>query len=237
MSGEDWQAPGEVILSAAHQEFSEGSLPLSSADDTPPDWGALLGIAATAGLNLALVTGGPTSTFIAGACLFWIVFVVARARQDENALRGWGLRADNLAATAAVSVAIFVVAASAFAVYASRHGPLQLPGHLLWVFILYPVWGLIQQFLMLSVVVGNLERVRVLNPRRGLIVLLGAGLFGLAHAYDLRLALGTFLFELVLVPLYLKYRNLWPLGVLHGWVGALFYLWILGRDLGMGNFR
>ena len=45
------------------------------------------------------------------------------------------------------------------------------------------------------------------------------------------LVVATFVLELVIVPLYLWQRNLWPLGVLHGWLGGLFYLWVENRDL------
>ena len=45
------------------------------------------------------------------------------------------------------------------------------------------------------------------RPRR-------SGLFGLVHVYDARLVLGTTLLELLLIPLFLAYRNVWPLGVL-----------------------
>ena len=41
----------------------------------------------------------------------------------------------------------------------------------------------------------------------------------------------TFLLELLVIPLYLWQRNLWPLGLLHGWLAAMFYLWVLDRDL------
>jgi len=40
----------------------------------------------------------------------------------------------------------------------------------------------------------------------------------------------------LIIPLYFRYRNLWPLGVLHGWLGAFFYLWVLGRDMWVENF-
>ena len=79
-------------------------------------------------------------------------------------------------------------------------------------------------------VVGNLRRVRAVRGRRWLVVLLGAAAFGLAHAFDPRLAGATFALELVVIPLYLWRRNLWAYGVLHGWLGAPFWLWVLGRD-------
>src|SRR5262249_9091132 len=93
------------------------------------------------------------------------------------------------------------------------------------------VWGVIQQFLALGVVVGNLERIRGLGERKPALVILCAVLFGLVHLYDIRLAVGTFLLELLLIPLYLKDRNIWPLGVLHAWLGVPFYLWVLKEDL------
>jgi membrane protease YdiL (CAAX protease family) len=47
---------------------------------------------------------------------------------------------------------------------------------------------------------------------------------------EIPLMLTTFGLGLVYIPLYLRYRNLWPLGLYHGWLGTLFYLWVLGRD-------
>ena len=37
--------------------------------------------------------------------------------------------------------------------------------------------------------------------------------------------------EMAVIPLYWRFCNLWPLGVLHGWLGALFYLWVLNTDM------
>lgn len=205
--------------------------PVTSGGDRSVDWLAVVGATATAGVHLVLVAGEPTGTLIAGACLFWTIFAVIRAHQDDNAPRRWGFRADNLRKASVLPAAVFAIAASGLAGYAYVHDTLLLPDHLVLVLLFYPVWGLIQQFLMLSVLVSNLERVGRLKQRRKLIVLLAATLFGLVHAYDLRLAVGSLLLELLLVSLYLRDRNLWPLGVLHGWLGALFYLWVLHRDL------
>jgi hypothetical protein len=200
--------------------------------ETAPDWLALFAAAATAAVHFAVGSGRPLSfVFIAAACLFWAVFIAVRARQNKNALRAWGFRADNLAQAAALPAAIFVLAATGFAVYAGRCGTFRWPSHWLLLFLVYPVWGVIQQFLMLGVVVSNLERIRGLGRHKTLIVVPAAALFGLLHVYDSRLAVATFLLELVIIPLYMRQRNLWPLGALHGWLGALFYLWVLNRDL------
>ena len=116
------------------------------------------------------------------------------------------------------------------------HDTLRFPWQTTLLFLLYPAWGLIQQFLVLAVVVGNLELLPALDRRPAMLVLIGAVLFAAVHAYNGWLVVATFFLELLIVPLYLTYRNLWPLGVLHGWLGGLFYLWVMGRDMWAENF-
>lgn len=203
---------------------------MSGPGDPRPDWLALTGAAATAALNLVLPSGWPTAGFIAAACLFWAAFVTARAWRHRNVLRDWGFRTDNFAGPGTASAVIFALTATVFAAYAHWHGTLRLPTHILLLLLLYPIYGVVQQFLALAVVVGNLERVRAFRRRKWLVIPIGAALFGAAHAFDVRLVAATFLLELVVIPLYLWRRNLWAYGVLHGWVGALFWLWVLGRD-------
>ena len=85
--------------------------------------------------------------------------------------------------------------------------------------------------------VNNLELVLpVVRGHKVGVIFLGAALFGILHGPDPLLIGGSFLLEVVSIPLYIRYRNLWPLAVLHGWVGTLFYLWVLGRDMWVENF-
>jgi uncharacterized protein len=175
-----------------------------------PDWIALVGVVVTIALHFVLQARGPNPYFMAGACSFWAGFVIVRARQQPGILRTWGFRADNLARASILPALLFVVIAAAVAVYALVQGHFRFPPHQLGLFLLYPIWGVIQQFLALGIVVNNAD--------------------------DLPLAAGTFALELLIVPLYRRDRNLWPLGVLHGWVGGLFYLWVLNRDLWVENF-
>jgi uncharacterized protein len=198
-----------------------------------PDWLALGAIAVTIGVHLALKisTGRPNVLFICGSSLFWAAYVAVRTLQDRTVLREWGFRIDNLRPATAASAVIFAALALGLAGYGALAGTLHGSPHLALELLLYPVWGVIQQFLTLALVVANLQRIPALRKRSGVLVFLGAGLFGAVHLYDLRLAGGTFAMELVMIPLYLAYRNLWPLGVLHGWAGTLFYLWVLNEDL------
>lgn len=195
-----------------------------------PDVVALGAAAGTAVAHLVTVGTPFHAWFIIGVCLFWIGFVVFRWRQDPTILRTWGFRSDNLRQASVVPGVFFVGSATVLAAYALWAGQFTLPPHLVVLFLLYPIWGVIQQFLVLGVVVGNLEKLPVLGSRPLLLVALGATIFGLVHAPQWMLVAGTTGLALLYVPLYLRHRNLWPLGVVHGWVGSLFYLWALGQD-------
>jgi membrane protease YdiL (CAAX protease family) len=196
-----------------------------------PDWLALAGAALTAGLSLLLRMLGATAFFVAGAVLFWTAFVILHTWRDRRILRTWGFRTENLRPATLAALVLFLLATSSFALLALWKGTLHLPWNLLPQFFIYPVWGVIQQFLILAIFAGNLEHLALLRTRRVALILVTAAVFGAVHLYDPRLAAATFALELVVVPIYLRYRNLWPLGVLHGWLGALFYAWVLDRDL------
>lgn len=95
---------------------------------------------------------------------------------------------------------------------------------------LYPIWGLIQQFLVQSLFARNLQREFAVfrSPLR--IAPLAALVFSVVHWPDLRLCALTFVLGLVFTPIYLRWRNLWPLGMWHGWLGVFAYFWVLARD-------
>ncbi len=203
-----------------------------------PDWLALAAIAVTIAVHMLikLATGKISVPFIAGAVGFWTLFVVARAWQDSGVFHRWGFRRENLLPASAAALSVFVAAALAMALFAQQNGYFEFPLHTLALFIVYPMWGLIQQFLALGIVVGNLQRLAKSGWSRAALVVGTAALFAAIHFYDWRLAAATFAFELVAIPLYLRYHNLWPLGILQGWLGALFYLWILREDLWVESF-
>ncbi len=215
---------------------SEEALTTTNTSAAPPDRLALAGAAVTAALSFTPIADAPGSIFIAGACLFWAAFVIVRARQDRGAFRNWGFRGDNLWLASILPAVVFIAGAAGLAGFAWLRGTFRFPAHGLPLFLVYPAWGLIQQFLLLGVLAGNLERIDGLRQRKALLVLIVALIFGLLHAFNVRLVVGTFFLELVIAPMYLRHRNLWPLGVLHGWLGGLFYLWVENRDLWAERF-
>lgn len=62
------------------------------------------------------------------------------------------------------------------------------------------------------------------------IITLTAVLFGLLHYPYYWLMAGTFVLALFYGHVYLKARNVYVLGIFHGWLGALFFYTVVGRD-------
>jgi membrane protease YdiL (CAAX protease family) len=116
------------------------------------------------------------------------------------------------------------------AVVAALAGTLRLHAHLVPLLLLYPLWGLVQQFLVQALVAANLVRVRGALGSRTAVVSVCAVLFGVVHLPDLALAVATFVLGVAFTVIYLRHRNLWPLGLYHGWLGAIAYFWVLARD-------
>lgn len=168
--------------------------------------------------------------FIVLALVAWLSYAVAQARRDRRALVRWGFSRRGLRQTGIAAAVVGVVATGAMAWIAAQHGRLEFNAHLLPLLALYPIWGIVQQFLVLALVAGNLHRARGWLGAHAFVVPCSAVLFGLVHVPDWRLVAATMGLGLCFTPIYLRWRNLIPLGVAHGWLGALCYFWVLGRD-------
>jgi hypothetical protein len=102
-----------------------------------PDMFALGAIALTIALHLVIKLAGdkPSVPFIAGASLFWTMFVIVRAWQDNNAFREWGFHSQNLMPTAAASAVLFCIGAVGMGMIAEYQGSLDFPLHTLVLFL------------------------------------------------------------------------------------------------------
>ena len=181
-------------------------------------------------LFLGFVSVGAKGLFIGLASLSWIGYIFRRVRQDSTLWVRWGFHVENLRAAFFWPTVFFVVGVALMAWYGTANGRMLWPGHMFVLFLLYPLWGILQQFLVQALGVANLM---TLFPKQGWMVALPVGvvLFSLVHYPDGWLLMGaTGIMACVFIPCYLRDRNLWPLGLYHGWLGTFFYLWVLGRD-------
>jgi hypothetical protein len=192
-------------------------------------WGEVAAVVATGVLHLVCKPLGLQGLYIVVAVFFWAGFVILTARRRPAVLREWGFRWDNAGPAWRASLAVFLPVLLLMVAIAWSRGALVVSSSLLIMLALYPAWGLVQQFLVQALLVTNLDKGPLRNQRAALIGV-GGALFAVVHLGNALLVFATALVGAAFVVLYLRYRNLWPLGLFHGWLATLFYLWFLQRD-------
>jgi uncharacterized protein len=172
-------------------------------------------------LNLQLI-------YVLAACLFWTGFVSIRATTDSSVLTEWGFSKQGFGRSMALLLPLMLLSILGFAAYGKFTGRMVLHWHMAVVLLLYPVWGLVQQFLIVALVAGNIKKYsRYPDP---VIVLLTAFIFALAHASSPSLVAASFFLALITTTVYFRTRNLWALGIFHGLFATCLYFFVLGRD-------
>lgn len=145
----------------------------------------------------------------------------------RDSLRDLGLRFDNLRASIReVGIATVVGAAAVVLIgLAAGDGP-GFQRSMLGSFLVYPIWGLVQQYAMQSF---TFRRVRegIRSPAASAAIT--ALLFALVHMPNLALALSTLVGGYVWCRLFDRHPNLLTLAVSHGWLAVLLrYSWPAG---------
>lgn len=153
-----------------------------------------------------------------------------RRRQVPGILRYWGFRWDNFLHVTKTVLPFAVLALLTSSITGYVRGTLNITWHIFPILVLYPVWGCIQQFLTMALVAGNLQDLRGRSFSKIVIVFGAALLFGLMHYPYPWLMAGTFILALLYGRLYLKARNVFVMGLFHGWLGAIFFYTVVGRD-------
>ena len=165
--------------------------------------------------------------FVFGAVIGWGSYLIVRLRRYPSLLQTWGFRRAGLRESSRAAGAVLVLGLAAITLIAAIRGTLSFHWHILPLLVAYPVWGVIQHFLLQALVARPLA---TRWPSRTLVVLFVSVLFALVHWPDPFLMGATLLLALCFTPIYLRWRNLWPLGFVHGWLGAFAYYLVLGRD-------
>jgi len=186
-------------------------------------------VAVTGAGKLVVADGlGLPLPFILSACAFWSGYGALRARRDQSQLREWGFTAAGLGPSAARLGPPAVAGAIASAAYGLRTGSLLLHWHILPILLLYPLWRLVQQFLVVALFAANLRRSS--GAGEAWTVVVTALVFAAAHVPSPELIVATFAMAAVTTSTYFRVRNLWMLGAFHGWLATLVYFVVLGED-------
>jgi hypothetical protein len=171
--------------------------------------------------------------FILLASIFWTSYILWRIQSDRSVLVLWGFRKDGFRDSMTMIAPLALIALVLFVLYGLKSGNLILSWHIVPSLILYPFWGTIQQFLIMALLAGNLSSMQKFRLSKFAVVGVTATFFSIVHFPYYLLIAGTFLLAIVYTLVYLKYRNLWLLGLLHGWLGSFFYFFVLGKDAWM----
>ena len=169
--------------------------------------------------------------YIGGACLFWIIFIYKRYHKDNAILRHWGFRKAHFKRTFLLILPFALTVIAGIVWYGIAFNATFLNWHVIPVLVLYPFWGIIQQFMMLALIARNLRSISSLNLKDPQVIVLTSLLFALAHYPSFPLMVFAFVMEIGFTSMYFKWKNLWALGLYHGWIGGLLLFFVMNRDL------
>ena len=168
--------------------------------------------------------------FILAAFGGWTGYVIYQSRRSPGILRHWGFRKDNFREVLYKLLPFGVISIVSFVLVGILRDTLNLTWHIVPILLLYPLWGTIQQFLLIALVAGNWQDLKNTKSGYGYVVFISALLFGVIHYPYYWLMAGTFLLALLYGFIYLRSRNIFVLGIFHGWLGAIFFYTVVARD-------
>jgi membrane protease YdiL (CAAX protease family) len=169
--------------------------------------------------------------FICGACLFWLSYVFVAYKSDNKILKYWGFKKENFRKSLLILLPFTLLSIAAILFYAVYSEIFMLNWHIIPVFLLYPLWGLAQQFMTAGLIAGNLASIKSYQPGPFQVIFITSLIFSLVHYPHISLMAFTFVMQLIFTMVYLKWRNLWALGLAHGWIATFLLFYALERDL------
>lgn len=195
-------------------------------------WFEICAVIATAILKFIFIDWlNLRAVYIVLICLFWLIYIYSKYKRNPESILQWGIQKQHFKQTFLFLLPFAIVCIAGIGLYGYLSGVYILSWHILPILLMYPLWGLIQQFIVAGLISGNLKSIR--NPRfyNYQIILLTSLLFSLVHYPNGILMLFTFIMQWIFTYAFLRWKNIWPLGLYHGWIATLLLYFALGRDL------
>lgn len=169
--------------------------------------------------------------FITASCIFWITFIIVEYRKDPQILIQWGFQKLHLKRSLLFLLPFALICVTGIVLYRIISNPSFFNWHFLPIFVLYPVWGIIQQFIVSGLVASSLRTLFKGKITDIQIISIVSFLFALIHYPGIPLMIYVFVMQFIFTYVYFKYNNLWAPGLYHGWISSFFIFFALGRDL------
>lgn len=168
--------------------------------------------------------------FVLVSILAWTFYVFYRYRKDKNVLKDWGFRWDNFKKVLKLILPFAIISIVLLFIVGYKQDTINITWHIIPLLITYPIWGSVQQFLTIGLLAGNLNEFKSVKLNKALIIFMIAVFFSIVHYPSVWLMIGTFILALFYGYVYLKAKNIYVLGLFHGWLGALFYYTVVNQD-------
>jgi membrane protease YdiL (CAAX protease family) len=169
------------------------------------------------------------SLFNVAVSIAFLGYVLLRILLVENQHRDWGMRMDNFFPALRIQSAFVIPAVIGIVIYGLIFGSLRLPASFWLTMVLYPVWGIAQQFALQNLIARNLSGI---FSNAIVLALVASLLFCGAHIPRLPLVVLTLVAGFFFTLLYRREPNIWAVGIVHGLLGALIFYVVLQEDPG-----
>lgn len=169
--------------------------------------------------------------YITGISIFWSVYLLQRYAKDHAVLIKWGFRKEYFSRSFVVLMPFMIISIICAVLFGIINNRALLNWRVLPVLFLYPAWGLIQQFMMIDLIAGNLLSMHAFRIKKYQAILITAFIFSMVHQPYILLMIVTFFMEILFLIVFDRYRNLWALGIAHGWIATFILYYALNRDL------
>ncbi|MBN1949121.1 MAG: hypothetical protein JW784_05215 [Candidatus Cloacimonetes bacterium] len=168
--------------------------------------------------------------FIITGLILVILFITLRGILKPSLLSQWGFTRMNFFSSLTVVGPATIISITSFIFYGLIRGNPLINTNFFIVLILYPFWGVIQQYLIAVLMAGNLNRITRGVMTRTTIVISVAFFFALIHFPELPLVVASFFLGIITVSSFLRFGNIWTIGIFHGWFATFLYYFVLNND-------
>jgi len=175
--------------------------------------------------------------YITGISLFWLGYIIYRVKANGGIQHMWSYDPAPFKRTILILIPFVIASIIATILYGVYNNSIIFTWRIIPVLLLYPVWGIIQQYLMLDIISNTLFTVLGTKVSRYVIILIVSVLFSFIHFPSFVLMIFTFFMEIVFVTVYLKWKNLLAIGIAHGWIATFLLYYVMGRDLWLELFK
>ena len=171
----------------------------------------------------------PEQVYNLAAVLLWGIYLIVRIARDRSFLGEAGFTRQGFGLAFRDASIFALIATVPLVLFGWYMGRFPVPASFWLLAGVYPLWGIAQQFALQVLVTRNLRR---WIPAQVWRIPVAAVLFSLAHYPDVRLMILTLGAGLGFTWLFERHRNLWAVGIVHGWLGAAAFYFVLGEDPG-----